>query len=61
MPGRREFLRVRLEDRGGRLTAVPIPGRSGLIRTMVRADGLVEVGRDTEGLDEGVEVLVEML
>jgi molybdopterin molybdotransferase len=59
--GRRDFLRVRLEDRDGDLWAVPVLGKSGLIRTMVEADGLVEIDRDVEGLEEGAEVLVEKL
>ena len=59
--GRRDFLRVRLKDWDGRLHAVPVLGKSGLIRTMVLADGLVEIDRDVEGLDAGAEVLVEML
>jgi molybdopterin molybdotransferase len=59
--GRRDFLRVRLEERDGRLLAIPVLGKSGLIRTMVLADGIVAIGRDVEGLDEGAEVLVEPL
>jgi len=59
--GRRDFLRVRLEERDGRLFAVPVLGKSGLIRTMVEADGLVEIARDVEGLVEGSEVRVERL
>ena len=58
--GRVDFVRVRLEDRGGRCWAVPLPGRSGLIRTLVGADGLVEIDRDTEGLAEGAEVSVQL-
>ncbi len=59
--GRRDFLRVRLTERDGRLHAAPVLGKSGLIRTMVLADGLVEIDRDVEGLDAGAAVLVEML
>ncbi len=59
--GRRDYVRVRLEERDGRLRAIPVLGKSGLIRTMVEADGLVEIERDAEGLDEGTEVLVERL
>jgi len=33
-------------------------GKSGLINTMVRADGLIEIGLNTEGLDQGTEVEV---
>jgi molybdopterin molybdotransferase len=59
--GRRDYLRVRLDRRDGQFWAVPVLGKSGLIRTMVEADGLVEIDRDSEGLDQGVEVLVHPL
>jgi len=59
--GRRDYLRVRLEYRDGLLWASPVLGKSGLIRTMVEADGLVEIDRDAEGLDQGAEVQVHLL
>ncbi len=59
--GRRDYLRVRLENRDGQLWAAPVLGKSGLIRTMVEADGLVEIDRDAEGLDQGAEVQVHLL
>jgi molybdopterin molybdotransferase len=59
--GRRDYVRVRLEDRGGQLWAIPVLGKSGLIRTMVEADGLIEIARDVEGLEQGAEVLVQQL
>jgi molybdopterin molybdotransferase len=40
------------------LWAEPVLGKSGLINTMVKADGLIEIGLNTEGLDEGVMVEV---
>lgn len=57
--GREEYLRVRLTGRDGDLVAEPLLGKSGLIRTMIQADGLVAVPKDTEGLEAGavVEVL----
>ncbi len=57
--GRVEFIRVRLRQEDGRVTAEPILGKSGLIHTMVRADGLVAVGMNEEGLEKGdpVEVI----
>lgn len=56
--GRTDFVRVRLTDAGGTLRAEPILGKSGLIHTMVEADGLVEIDMNTEGLDKGAEVWV---
>ena len=56
--GRIDYIRVRLNERNGTLWAEPILGKSGLINTMVKADGLIEIGIHTEGLDEGATVEV---
>jgi len=59
--GREEYVRVRAwqEDDGSWL-AEPIFGKSGLITTLTRGQGLVRVPRDQEGLypDEPVTVLL---
>jgi molybdopterin molybdotransferase len=47
-----------LSHKDGILWADPILGKSGLINTMVNADGLIEIGLNTEGLDKGTEVAV---
>ncbi len=56
--GRNDYLRVRLRNQDGELWAEPVLGKSGLLNTMVRADGLVAVDRDTEGLVQGETVAV---
>jgi molybdopterin molybdotransferase len=56
--GRVDFVRVRLVQKAGEVWAEPILGKSGLINTMVKADGLIEIGMNTEGLDRGAEVAV---
>jgi molybdopterin molybdotransferase len=56
--GRVDFIRVRLLESDDGLKAEPILGKSGLINTMLKADGLIEVGINTEGLDEGSQVEV---
>ncbi len=56
--GRTEYIRVRLNHKDGILWADPILGKSGLINTMVNADGLIEIGTNTEGLEKGVTVAV---
>jgi len=56
--GRTDFVRVRLREKDGQLEAEPVLGKSGLINTMVRADGLIEIRRDTEGLNKGETVWV---
>lgn len=54
--GRKDYVRVKLVRRGEQLYAEPILGKSGLIHTMVKADGLIGIDKDSEGLDEGVKV-----
>jgi len=56
--GRADYIRIRLNEIDGALWAEPILGKSALINTMVKADGLIEIGVNTEGLDKGTEVEV---
>jgi molybdopterin molybdotransferase len=50
---------VRLQtDADGRLEAVPIFGKSNLIYTLIRADGMLEVPLDVGGLAAGSQVEV---
>jgi molybdopterin molybdotransferase len=56
--GRIDFIRVQLRLEEDRLWAHPVLGKSGLISTMVFADGLLEIGINTEGLEKGTEVEV---
>jgi molybdopterin molybdotransferase len=59
--GRREdHVRVFLEERDGALRAIPQLGKSGIITTMTRADGLVVVPPGRDGVAEGDEVTVEL-
>lgn len=61
-PGVRHFLRVALEREGEGFTAKPIAlTGSGLLSSVAKADGLVIVGEDREGLEEGEVVEVELL
>jgi molybdopterin molybdotransferase len=56
--GRVDFIRVQLRIDGNQLWADPVLGKSGLISTMVKADGLIEIDINTEGLDKGTVVEV---
>ena len=58
--GREEFVRVRLRLADDGLWADPILGKSGLISTMVKADGLVRIPLHTEGLEQGERVEVRL-
>lgn len=59
--GRRDFVRVVLEQDGHDLVARPILCKSGLIRTMVQADGLLEIGEHVEGLEKDSMVDIILL
>jgi len=56
--GRKDFVRVKLVRRENQVYAEPILGKSGLIHTMVKADGLISIDMNSEGLDRGTEVEV---
>lgn len=56
--GRDDYIRVKLCQRNGKLLADPVFGKSGLISTLVEADGLVKIDRNTEGLYKGQTVSV---
>jgi len=58
--GREEHVRVSVEEREGVFRAVPILGKSGLVTTLVRADGIVIVPMNKSGLYEGDEVEVRL-
>jgi molybdopterin molybdotransferase len=58
--GRIDFVRVRLTEADNGLIAEPILGKSGLIHTMVAADGLIEIDMNTEGLVKGTVVAVTL-
>lgn len=50
--GREEYVRVRIEKQKGELPlAHPVYGKSGLIHPLVKADGLLLIDRDCEGLN----------
>jgi molybdopterin molybdotransferase len=51
--GREDYVPVRLIKREGELWAEPVFGKSNLIFTLVRADGLLKVPLNTTGLREG--------
>lgn len=51
--GREDYIRVQLEERGGELWAEPVLGKSGLIATMVRADGIAKIPSTKEGIEAG--------
>lgn len=60
VPGREDYVQVRLEDRDGETWAVPVLGKSNLIYTLVHAEGVVQIPLDAGGLREGAWVTVTL-
>lgn len=58
--GREEHIRVSLEKRENALWAVPVLGKSALIRTLVQAEGIVVIPMNKSGICEGEEVEVRI-
>ncbi|WP_299981044.1 gephyrin-like molybdotransferase Glp [Desulfobacula sp.] len=59
--GRRDFIRVELAKKNSQLLVKPVLGKSGLIRTMIHADGLLEIGDHVEGLEKDTMVDIILL
>jgi len=59
--GREDYIRVRLVEKDKTLIAEPVFGKSGLISTLVEADGLIKIDMNTEGLYQGQGVRVFLL
>jgi molybdopterin molybdotransferase len=60
VPGREDYLQVRLERRDGEIWADPVFGKSGLIHTLVRADGMLRIDLNSSGLNAGDSVEVAL-
>ncbi len=59
--GREEYIRVKLFEKDDIVFAEPVLGKSGMINTMVYADGLIRIPLNTEGLDKGASVKVMLI
>lgn len=56
--GRMQINACRLEETDGRLSAVPIHSKSGLITQLAGADGYLVIDRDCEGLPKDADVQI---
>ena len=59
--GLEEFVRVILGRVDDRLIAMPIQRGAGIITSLTRADGILQIPQEQEGFDEGAEVEVRLL
>lgn len=56
-----EFVRVKLGDVGGRLIATPLNRGAGVTMSLVRADGILPIPLESEGVEAGETVSVQLL
>ena len=59
--GEDHFLRVTLGKVSGRLLATPLAGGAGVLMSLVKADGVVQIPRFSEGHNAGEQVRVELM
>ena len=59
--GQEEFIRVKLGSVSGNLIATPVTRGAGALMSLVRADGIIRVPAQSEGIAAGHAVTVELL
>ena len=59
--GREEFFRVKLGKVGDKVIAAPLPRGAGSITTLTRADGIIRIPSNVEGIEKDANVNVELL
>ena len=59
--GQEEFIRVKLGSVSGNLIATPVTRGAGALMSLVRADGIIRVPAQSEGIAAGHDVTVELL
>ncbi|MBF7084042.1 molybdopterin molybdotransferase MoeA [Desulfallas sp. Bu1-1] len=59
--GREDYIRVRLRREGAEIVADPVLGKSGLISTMTRANGLAVIPAEKEGVEVGEYIWCQVL
>jgi putative molybdopterin biosynthesis protein len=59
--GVEEFMRAAIGRVGDKLLATPLPGGAGMITTLTKAQGLVRIPHEREGLEQGAVVEAELL
>jgi len=58
--GDEEFLRVTVGQVGERVVATPLAGGSGILMSLVRADGIVRIPRGEGGFEPGASITVDL-
>ncbi len=56
-----EFLRVAMGDVNGKIVATPLERGAAAVMSMVKADGIITIPQNSEGIEAGEKVQVELL
>ncbi|PLR79012.1 molybdopterin molybdenumtransferase MoeA [Bacillus sp. V3-13] len=59
-PGRTDYIRASLFLKDGEWQAEPVLGKSGLISTLLKSEGLIEISSPSEGVQKGETVPVRL-
>lgn len=59
--GQEEFVRVKIGKVGANLIATPVSRGAGVLMSLVRADGLLQIPAMSEGIGAGTEVEIQLL
>jgi putative molybdopterin biosynthesis protein len=59
--GQEEFVRVKLGSVSGNLIATPVTRGAGALMSLVRADGIIRIPAESEGIAGGHDVTIELL
>ncbi len=57
----KEYIRVKLGKVGDKLIATPLTRGAGVVMSLVRADGILEIPQNSEGYDAGERVKIKLL
>ena len=57
----KEYIRVTLGSTSGTLTATPLSGGAGVITSLTKADGILQIPQNAEGFEPGAKVTVHLL
>lgn len=57
----KEYIRVKLGKVGDKLIATPLTRGAGVVMSLVRADGILEIPQNSEGYDAGEKVKIKLL
>lgn len=58
IPGREDYVRVKLKQNEGNLIVEPVYGKSAMISSLIKSDGIIKISENKEGIHQGETVKV---